>query len=164
MPDSERRTRDLRFLETCLPNVAQIFHYWDARRGNRRMPCRADLDPVDIPRLLAGILLIDVEGVDDDGIGIYRYRVVGTREVQSRGHDPTGRLVVEGYFAETLQEAIATYELVRRDGCFLFEPLRFWSEDKHWVDEDSIALPLSEDGETVTQILVYSEQRRPSED
>jgi hypothetical protein len=127
------------------------------------MPRRQDFNPAGVPRHLPGVLLIDVEGIEDDGdgdtIGIYRYRVVGSNEVSNRGHNPTGKLVSEGYFADSLEDALRSYEIVRRSKSFLYEPLQFVTEDHLTIDEYSILLPFSEDGETVTQILVYSERR-----
>lgn len=150
---------DRGFLSDTSPLIRAIFEYWDRIRGRRAMPRRRDFDPVDVPAHLAGLLLIDVEGVDPEGTGIYRYRVVGTAEVANRGHDPTGKLVVEGFFGPSRDEILSTYEAVRQGGTFLYEPLHFVSEDKRLVDEYSILLPFSEDGATVSQILVFSERR-----
>ena len=123
------------------------------------MPRRRDFDPVDLPAHLSGLLLIDVEGVDKTGIGRYRYRVVGTAEVANRGHDPTGKLVVEGFFGPSKEEIVASYEAVRLQRTFLYEPLHFVTEENRVIDEYSILLPFSEDGKAVSQILVFSERR-----
>jgi hypothetical protein len=155
--------RDKRFLNDTSPRIREIFEYWDGLRRGRDMPQRRDFDPADVPRHLPGILLIDVEGITDDGagetVGIYRYRVVGSQEVANRGHNPTGKLVVEGYFAGSLEDALRSYEIVRRSKSFLYEPMQFVTDDHLTIDEYSILLPFSEDGETVSQILVFSERR-----
>lgn len=150
---------ELRFLKDTSDRIREIFQYWDTQRRERAMPQRRDFDPIDLPKHLPGIILIDVEGIDDDGIGIYRYRVVGTTEVSNRGHDPTGKLVTEGYFGPSLPEVVDDYETVRRTGSFLYEPIEFITDDYKVIDELSIVLPFSEDGETVSQILVFSERR-----
>jgi len=147
------------FLEETSDLIREIFHYWNNRRGTRAMPSRRDFDPVDLPAHLPGILLIDVEGVDEAGIGRYRYRVVGTAEVANRGHDPTGKPVVEGYFGPNKADVLGDYEAVRLGRTFLYEPLQFVTEDHRTVDEYSIVLPFSEDGRTVSQIMVFSERR-----
>ena len=123
------------------------------------MPQRRDFDPVDVPMHLPGIILIDVEGVDDNGVGIFRYRVVGTAEVASRGFDPTGKLVTEGFFGPSLEAVVRDYEIVRKNKTFLCEPLSFIADGFREIEEYSILLPFSEDGETVSQILVYSERK-----
>ena len=96
----QRHTISRAFLTDCPKKVAELFHYWDERRGERLMPRRADISPEDFSAHLPGILLVDVEGTDSNDIGIYRYRVVGTGEVTLRGHDPTGKRVEEGFFGQ----------------------------------------------------------------
>jgi len=140
------------------PMIRTLYEYWDARRAGRSMPRRADIDPLDFHRHLPGIILLDVEGVSPRGIGIYRYRVVGTYEVESRKHDPTGKLLQDGYYSPSLGDSIRSYESVRRQCAPVLEPLAFMSARGVPVREDSIMLPLSEDDRTVSQILVYSQR------
>jgi hypothetical protein len=147
------------FFGNCRPRIASIYRYWDDRRGDRWMPKRADIDPADFTEHLAGIMLIDVEGEDTQGRGIFRYRVVGTREVANRRQDPTGKRVEDGFFAESLDAALRAYESVRRQRAPIFEALCFISPEGIPIEEDSIMLPLSENGTDVSQILVYSESR-----
>ncbi len=40
--------------------VREFHGYWLARRGARRFPARSDIEPTDIPHLLAGIVLLNV--------------------------------------------------------------------------------------------------------
>lgn len=147
------------FLETCPALVAEIFRYWDGLRGGRAMPRRADFRPEAVPRHLPAILLIDVEGIDEQGIGIYRYRVVGTESVRLRGRDPTGKLVREGFFWSSAEAAIAVYEKVRTSGRHLYQTTEFVSPEGRWRAEHTLLLPFAEEGTAVTQILVYSVAR-----
>jgi len=151
-----KRCTTREFLDVCPGRIAELFHYWDGLRRGRALPQRRDFLPEAVPYHLSGMLLIDVEGVDADGIGIYRYRVVGTEEVRLRGHDPTGKLIQDGYFWSSLEEALDCYETIRRSRSFLYEFAEFVSESGRWRSEYAIILPFSEDGETVSQILVYS--------
>jgi hypothetical protein len=158
-PAKTSRCATRAFLDGCPPGVAEIFNHWDGLRRGRAMPQRADFRPEAVPRHLSGILLVDVEGLDEQGIGIYRYRVVGTESVRLRGHDPTGKLVQEGFFWSSLDEALATYETVRTSRGHLYGTAEFVSPEGRWHSEYSILLPFSEDGENVSQILVYSQAR-----
>src|ERR1044072_3402441 len=54
--------------------------YWQRKCGERHMPRRADIDPIEIPELLPFIRLVDVVAP-----GQYRYRVVGTEVEQMHG-------------------------------------------------------------------------------
>ena len=40
----DRRITTLQFLEVCSPPVAEVFHYWDHKRGGRVMPSRSDIE------------------------------------------------------------------------------------------------------------------------
>lgn len=137
--------------------VVTLYRYWDERRGDRPMPRRADIDPTEFVEHLPGIMLIDVEGENEQGQGIFRYRVVGTREVANRQRDPTGQRVEEGFFAKSMGSALHAYESVRAHRGAIIEPVSFVTPEGVRIDEESILLPLSENGIDVTQILVYSE-------
>lgn len=149
---------DRSFLNNASPMMREIFNYWDGLRGPRKTPERADFDPLHIPRHLPGLLFIEVEGIDENGIGIYRYRVVGTTEVENRGHNPTGKLVNEGFFAGSLDAAMACYEWVRLNQTFFCQHLDFVTEDFRPIREQAILLPFGNTGDGVTHILVYSER------
>lgn len=79
--------------------LGPLLRYWQAQRGDRRMPARKDIDPLEIgPVLLPHLLLCDLV---DHGQRI-RYRLVGTNVVRRWGFDPTGRFLDESmspYFA-----------------------------------------------------------------
>src|SRR5262245_57999971 len=91
-----QRYTTLEFLDICSPRVREMYEHWVALRGARILPHRDQLDPARITRYLPGIMLVDVLwGPPLDFI----YRLVGTREVESRGADPTGRRVADAYFA-----------------------------------------------------------------
>lgn len=148
---------DATFFENAKPRILSIYSYWQKRCGDRPMPQRADIDPADITEHLPGILLVDVEGEDAEGHGIYRYRVVGTREVANRRRDPTGERVEDGFFGVSIEATLRSYESVRRQRLPIYEPLQFVTAEGIRIDEVSILLPLSENGTNVSQILVYSE-------
>lgn len=152
------------FLDGCPQRVGELFRYWDRLRDGRAMPRRADFRPEAVPRHLPSILLVDVEGLDEAGVGIYRYRVVGTESVRLRGRDPTGKLVREAFFWSSGEEAIAVYERVRTGRSHLYQTAEFVSPEGRWRSEHTLLLPFSEDGERVTQVMVYSVARSSRED
>ena len=119
------------------------------------MPSRADIDPFELKRFLPGLILIDV--VDD--ARRYVYRLVGTREVAMRGRDPTGKSMIEGFFAANLDAALAIPDRVVATRAPLHIHRAFTAPDGRLGDEDLIMLPLSEDGERVTMIMGYTHHR-----
>jgi hypothetical protein len=42
------------------------------------------------------------------------YRLVGTKEVEIRGRDPTGKSVLDGFFGPSLDDALGCYDTVVR--------------------------------------------------
>jgi hypothetical protein len=71
------------------PLLGALVAYWESKRGNRPMPRRRDIDPLEMPvRLLPFVQLIEVgEG------GRLRFRLIGTAIVDAMGRDATGRYV-----------------------------------------------------------------------
>lgn len=69
------------------PRLREAYIYWDARRQSKLMPSRTDIDPIEIPRLLPYVVLIDVlrEPID------FHYRLIGTQACVTMGRDFTGR-------------------------------------------------------------------------
>lgn len=139
--------------------IRQFYDYWNEIRGDRRMPRRADFDPMAVPRHLPGILLVDVEGLRADGKGRFRYRVAGDLEIAARGFNPTGMRVEDGYLAGSMEEVIAVYETVRVSCEPICLPTIYTRESGLRIHDYTFMVPLSEDGVTVSQILVYSDVR-----
>jgi hypothetical protein len=133
------------------PDIRAMVDYWRSKAGARRMPRRTDIDPTEIKAFLPRITLVDV--VADTRRFVYR--LVGTEEVASRGSDPTGRPVGEAFFAASAEESLGYYEYVARTGtpcCFRGD---YRAPDGELERQDVIFLPLSEDGEAVSIILVF---------
>lgn len=140
--------------ETCHPDMLKMLNYWHAKRGGRLMPSRADIDPADFRRFLPHITLVDV--VADERRFVYR--LVGTKEVELRGRDPTGKSVIEAYFASSVDVAIANYDRVVRTRAPFYTADPYQVVDRY-IGEEDLFLPLSNDGERVNMILVFSKAR-----
>ena len=144
------------FLDRCHPAVRAIHEYWERKRGARLMPARGDIDPMEFVLHLPGIMLVDV--VADERR--YVYRLVGTREVEARGQNPTGMSVGEKFHGSSRENVLRNYDRVCRERAALFDDYHFTSPGGRLLDEQVIFLPLSTDGENVSQILVYTHHRR----
>jgi hypothetical protein len=144
--------RDIEALKSYGANLQRIYAYWSSKRGGRAMPRRADLDPTEIPpRLLPGITLVDV--VADPRR--YVYRLVGTKETEVRGRDPTGKSVAEAYFGENVQDAAQCYDRVVETCAPVLDPTPFLERRRGYRGAESLFLPLSNDGVAVNMILVF---------
>jgi hypothetical protein len=141
-----------RRIAACHASVQALYVYWKGKCQGRAMPSRGDLDPVDFPRHLPSITLVDV--VPDEQRFVYR--LVGTQEVAGRGSDPTGRAVGDAFYGESREAALACYEYVvatRRPFCFR-DP--YTTPDGWYEQEDTVYLPMSADGVNVNMVLVYT--------
>jgi hypothetical protein len=144
------------FPASCHPDTIAMHDYWRAKCGVRSMPARSDIDPVDMPRrLLPFISLVDV--VPDERR--YVYRLVGTGDVEVRGQDPTGRSVLEGFFAPHAEDALTCYDRVVATRAPLIDPVPFFAPNGKYVMEETIFLPLSDDGISVNKVLVFTHSR-----
>ena len=134
-----------------------LYRYWDGKRADRRMPRRGDIDPAELVPFLPALMIVDV--VADDRR--YVYRLVGTREAEARGRDPTGRAVGEAFLGASRENVLANYERVRLTGRPHID-LKTVITTKDRIDNSHVIfMPLSEDGQTVTQILVYTDFSPP---
>ncbi|HET6160575.1 MAG TPA: PAS domain-containing protein [Dongiaceae bacterium] len=148
MPIDDRSSRP------SLPDarLGSAFAYWQHKRGERHMPRRADFDPVDMPGLLPFIRLVDVHGP-----GQYRYRVVGTELEQFHGGLKfAGRFVHEALPPHLADHVIPVYDECVRECRPIYIENTFRMSDAERVARRSrvLFLPLSEDDETVSMVLV----------
>lgn len=130
--------------------LIELLSYWTRRRGDHQMPRRAEIDPVDIPRLLPHLMLTDV--VDTSR---YRYRLVGTAIEDVAGVGMTGRYVEDVIGHVPYRDyLIDLYAEVTRRRCPVFSESDFIATENEPVRATQrIMLPLSTDGEEVDVVL-----------
>ena len=139
-------------------DLREMYAYWRRKRGARPMPTRTDIDPAEIKGLLPGVLLVDVSRAGDSGLD-FVYRLVGTREVEMRGHDPTGRRVADAYYGKSAESVIGCYRTVVEARSPFLDDDCYHLPGQEWSPNASIYLPLSNDGVEVSMVLVYSSFR-----
>jgi hypothetical protein len=134
------------------PRLRQVYEYWQSKTAGRAMPRRADIDPVEIPRLLPDVMLVDV--LPD---GRYRYRLIGTENAQAQGINATGCYLDEvlpgpEYKAHVLglyDECVGARRPLYSE-CLFISPRRREPERHTKV----LFMPLSEDGGSVNIVFV----------
>jgi hypothetical protein len=148
MQEETRRSADsLPIPQDCHPKVRQIVEYWrKIHPDDGVLPGRQHLDPIDIPRLLANVWLIDVAR---DPLR-FRFRLIGTAVVEYAGEDNTGN-----WFDEVMPEfdpRVFVDVVESREPSWSRSPSRM-RPYKQYRELERVRLPLASDGKTVDMIL-----------
>ena len=128
------------------------FDYWLCQSTGRPLPRRADIDPVDIPKLLPILMIVEVPPS-----GRYRYRLIGTENADAFGMNATGRYLDEVLPGpEYKTHVLALYDECVRSRRALYSECLFTSPQYRAPERHIkvLFLPLSDDGERVNQVLV----------
>lgn len=148
IPDDDDKQRAEVLGPVPIPELHGLYDYWCARCKDGRLPGRAAIDPIDLPFVLADLLLVDVlrEPVR------FRYRLIGTNIVQPPRMDMSGRFVDEHPDAEFRRQALSVYTQVATTG----RPLSVRHDavmDGRVRRHQTLLLPLAADGATVDMVL-----------
>lgn len=131
------------------PDLRTLYDYWDERRRGRRWPARGDINPLELKFALGNLSLVDVSRNPP----CFTFRLVGTLLAQRLGIDFTGKTVDDIPDADYRAQVSQAYQTMVENGeptvllgerVINGEPRRF----------ETLRLPLSDDGKTVTMILV----------
>ena len=127
--------------------LSSLWAYWRTKRGERSMPARNDIDPIEIPKLLPHILLLESSG------GRLRYRLVGSAIVDEFELDPTGKFLDNLLPEERFRVASKSYMKVMELSRPIITRSVFTARRKNSVIVTRLLLPLSDDGKHVNMIL-----------
>ena len=129
--------------------VRRAFAYWDNARHGRKMPKRSAIDPLDLRFCLGWICMVDIL---HESPRKYRYRLDGSHLASLTGFDLTGKYVDQIESDEYQRLAKFVYDRVvdAREPLFLGS-MEDWLERGFYME--SVTLPLSDDGETVTSLM-----------
>ena len=131
------------------PTLRQVVEYWLAKRGDRRVPLRADIDPLDLHFALGYISLVEVR----ENPRRFFFRVDGSMQVELFGIDCTGKYLDECFPPDHVRMTTASYgaavdtgqpQYHRRRIIFDHRPLRY----------EVAILPLSSGADIADMLLV----------
>lgn len=129
--------------------LAELWRYWNAKRSARAMPLRKEISPLDIPRLLPHLSL-----VDRLPSGQFRYRLVGTAVAEAYGFDPTGKTVDEALPEPRRTTANQHYAAAFAGGRAVFTRNCYRTGRVAELVASRIVLPLAdESGQTVMLLM-----------
>ncbi len=135
------------------PVLAALKAYWDEQRGERMMPARGDLDPVDLKSYLGWIAMLDaMPGFED-----FRYRLVGTRIADYFPIDGTGQTIRQAFAPfdnDVVTAVLALHQQVARDR----RPLHLSGAPGRpggaQFAYEALILPLSDNGATTDKLMI----------
>lgn len=131
-------------------SLRDLHAYWLSKKGSAIAPPRTAIDPAEILPLLPNVALIDVIGHPPR----FRFRLFGTALAAAYGQDVTGQFLDQIDLDDLAAEIVEQMETVVRDQCVIITRDRYTKRlDGRHVQYVRIALPLSNDGETVNMIL-----------
>jgi hypothetical protein len=132
------------------PKLQQLYAYWDAKRGARSMPARADIDPLDMMFVIGNIILVDV--LAETPLR-FRIRLHGTNLVQRVGYELTGKMLDDlpvNDFRRLAQQSFT-------EAVITAAPLTGYRDrviDGRLARYETVILPMSGDGERVDMLLI----------
>jgi hypothetical protein len=131
------------------PLLRRLYDYWNEKRGERSMPSRADIDPVDMRFILGSVLLADVLRAP---LRFY-VRLHGTELVRRSGYELSGKMLDElpqPQFRALTHRSWAKSVETRAP----FHAIRDRILDGRNARYEVLILPLSRTGDEVDMVLV----------
>ena len=125
-----------------------LFRYWNGLRGTRMAPCRFEIEPARIARILPEAFVL--EQVDH---GTYRFRIAGTRLCEQFGLELRGRNLLDYWDQEDrsiLKQQLAT--VAEQGAAALFEFEAFGSRREPVLFE-ALVLPLVHANASIDRFL-----------
>jgi len=128
--------------------IADAVAYWNAKRADSEMPDKDRIDPLEMRRYLAKVLLIDLQ---QDGR--FFYRLSGTEIRDLNGADLTGKYADAPTLGASLDMFIESYRRTVATRQPVFFHAQMWWQDRGYATFEQVNLPLTEDGFSACRLL-----------
>lgn len=142
------------------PALLALLRYWQSKRHTPkdgtagRLPGRADLDPLELRRLLPHIYLIDVLPGEVPDRWRFRVRLLGEKHVEVYGTGLVGKVIDDVFPAAVAAEFNRLYAaVVRRRGPVVNRGRVSWIRNKEWLEYEGLHAPLASDGVSIDCIF-----------
>jgi len=137
-------------MNSSVSTISELLDYWIEKRGARIAPTRAEMEPLDFPKLWADIIIYKVHHDPLD----YEVTRFGTELATVWGKDYTGCFFDEIFFGSTKDLVRTSFDEAVRSGIATIEVLDARWVDKKYVKYKRLMLPLSEDGKTIDRLFL----------
>lgn len=129
--------------------IRQLYLYWQSKCRDGAIPRRADIDPVEIPKLVPNMLITDIEQHPFR----VKYRLVGTKVVEMTGFEFTGKYLDEIVLADDEGPFLECYQTACASRLPVQARIKWHLADDTVGEYDICILPLSDDGVTVNKAV-----------
>jgi hypothetical protein len=139
--------------EPASPEMSEIVEYWRSLCRGEFLPDRRDIDPTKIPRLLSGIILIDIF---HDPYR-FKFRLIGEVMVAYQGRNLTGFWIDEAfphYNSTAIPGNIIDVAKNHVMNYHFGPPLMTY--EKNFIDMERIFLPCRNGGDKVELLLTFT--------
>lgn len=123
--------------------------YWEQKRGNRLMPARGEIDPLDIVPALPNLIIFDVQRDPLD----FRYRLIGTEIDKHSSHSYTGYKVTEIPHRAPPSTVWENLTMVTKEKVPSCQRVPYVGPGYDFTETRQVLFPLSDDGQTVDHLL-----------
>ncbi len=132
------------------PELRELHDYWLSKHHDGRLPKRSDIDPLEVPRLIKGLALLEVVGDAEDFVFV----LAGSRIEDAFDRTLKGVTLRELRETDETSPSAEQYVAAVRSGTPQYRQadLREYGKE-HWAYRRLI-LPLSSDGERVDCLLM----------
>jgi hypothetical protein len=149
---AERRLREgsAELPANCHPDIRTVVAYWQAIHPEAGLPGRQHFDPLDIPKLLPSIRMLDVVGEPPR----FKVRLMGTKVCEGAGGDYTGRYLDEAYPKFAQSSAACGLDFVLRTGRLNWRrgnPVMLNGKELMMIER--VFLPFARNGKKIDMIL-----------
>jgi len=130
------------------PEIDRALAYWREKKGDRELPSRADIDPLEISKSLPRVMVAEVSYDPLE----FRYRLAGTGLFAMHGQELTGQLardlnppefgaLIHSHYSEVVARRVPILHVIEL------------TSDDVMTSYARIILPLSGDGKVIDRLL-----------
>lgn len=138
-------------LDCQRPETIKARDYWESRRTGKDLPARADLSPAGMKAFMAHVGLIEIHSGPDRLD--YFIRLAGSRWEEVFGH-MGGRMISEFLPPHIEVRWRNLFDSVRERAMPVRSTTRIGFKNKSWLAAEMFVAPLSEDGRTISMLLM----------
>lgn len=130
------------------PDLAEFLALWNAKRGKRRFPCRADFSMDDLKPWFGRLNVMAVEG--DEA----RFLIFSEESVRHYGREMTGKRLSEFTPESLAQSALADHRTFMAAGGVPMTRMVEGPFGDRYLRWTRLVVPLSSDGNTIDRYFV----------